>query len=445
MNKPSRFALALEMLRFGVPLMMSGVLQQLYSWADAFIIGHAEGGMQLAAVGATTSLYGFLSNTILGLTLGLSIMAAQHIGAGRRERLRDILSSFLPLLSAGYALVALGASFFLEPVLAVMDTPQEIFADALAYLRIILLGVPFLACYNLYAALLRALGNTKAAFYAVLLSSCVNVVLDILLVAVFSFGVAGAAAATVFSQIGMTVFIVLYAAEKDPEILRPAISRWPSRGTLFEGMRFAAPPALKNSITSFGNLTLQGFMNSFGATTVLAVTTAYRVDSITLLPIVNLGAAISVVAAQASGAGDKNRIRTCLKTGLQLMLAISVLLAAAMFAFGALFVGIFGVTGDALRQGSRFFQDLSFFYPIFGISIVLQSVLEGIGDLSFCSVIGVAALGLRIVLSYMLRPFFAERTIALAEGIVWVVTMCVFALRMMLRWRRLLLRATVRS
>jgi len=145
MNKPSRFALALEMLRFGVPLMMSGVLQQLYSWADAFIIGHAEGGMQLAAVGATTSLYGFLSNTILGLTLGLSIMAAQHIGAGRRERLRDILSSFLPLLSAGYALVALGASFFLEPVLAVMDTPQEIFADALAYLRIILLGVPFLA------------------------------------------------------------------------------------------------------------------------------------------------------------------------------------------------------------------------------------------------------------------------------------------------------------
>lgn len=102
--------------------------------------------------------------TILGLTLGLSIMAAQHVGAGRRERIRGVLSSFLPLLFAGYGLVALGASFFLEPVLALMDTPMEIFADALAYLHIILLGVPFLACYNLYAALLRALGNTKAAF-----------------------------------------------------------------------------------------------------------------------------------------------------------------------------------------------------------------------------------------------------------------------------------------
>lgn len=437
MEKPSRFALALEMLRFGLPLMMSGVLQQLYSWADAFIIGHAEGGMQLAAVGATTSLYGFLSNTILGLTLGLSIMAAQHVGAGRRERIRGVLSSFLPLLFAGYGLVALGVSFFLEPVLAVMDTPLEILADALAYLRIILLGVPFLACYNLYAALLRALGNTKAAFYAVLLSSCVNVALDILFVMVLSLGVAGAAAATVLSQIGMTVFIALYAAAKEPEILRPAAFRLPDRSVLSEGVRFAAPPAIKNSVTSFGHLTLQGFMNSFGATTVLAVTTAYRVDSITLLPIVNLGAAISIIAAQASGARDRKRIRACLKTGLILMLVISGLLAAVMFAFGALFIQFFGVTGDALWQGSVFFRDLSLFYPVFGISIVLQSVLEGIGDISFCSVIGVVSLALRIVLSFGMRPFFAERTIALAEGSVWVVTMAVFALRIAMRKKKL--------
>ncbi|MBR2943321.1 MAG: MATE family efflux transporter [Clostridia bacterium] len=433
MNKSPRSSLALEMLRFSLPLMMSGVLQQLYSWADAFIIGHAEGEMQLAAVGATTSLSSFLSNTILGLTLGLSIMAAQHVGAGRRERIRAILSSFLPVLAAGYALVTMGAFFFLEPVLALMDTPPEIFADALSYLRIILLGVPFLVCYNLYAALLRALGNTKAAFYAVLLSSCVNVVLDILLVAVLPFGVAGAAAATVLSQIGMTIFIVLYAAKKEPALLRPAGVGLPLRGVLFEGMRFAAPPALKNSVTSFGHLALQSFMNSFGSTTVLAVTTAYRVDCITLLPIINLGAAISIIAAQASGAKDGRRIRACLKTGLNLMLVISVLLAAAMFAFGALFVGFFGVTGDALRQGRVFFQDLSIFYPVFGLSIVLQSVLEGVGDISFCSMMGVASLALRIALSYALRPVFAERTIAIAEGIVWVVTLAVFSFRMALR------------
>lgn len=433
MNKPSRFSLALDMFRFSMPLILSGVLQQLYSWADAFIIGHAEGEMQLAAVGATTSLSGLLSNTMLGLTLGLSIMAAQHVGAGRRERLRDILSTFLPLLLAGYALVALGMFFFLEPVLTLMDTPLEIIRDALAYLRIILLGVPFLAVYNLYAALLRALGNTKAAFYAVLLSSCMNVALDILFVAVLPFGVSGAAAATVLSQAGMTLFMVRYAARKNPDVLRPAAFARPSRRVVLEGMHFAAPPALKNSITSFGHLALQGFMNSFGAATVLAVTTAYRVDCITLLPIINLGAAISIIAAQASGAGNRKKIRDCLKAGIVLMLLISGLLAAAMFAFGAWFVALFGVTGNALEQGKVFFQDLSIFYPVFGISIVLQSLLEGIGDISFCSVIGVASLALRIALSYALRPIFAERTIAIAEGIVWVTTLSVFALRMALR------------
>jgi len=433
MNKPSHSSLAAEMLRFSLPLVMSGVLQQLYSWADAFIIGHAEGEMQLAAVGATTSLSSFLSNTILGLTLGLSIIAAQHIGAGRRERVRSLLNSFLPLLCIGYALITLCASFFLSPVLALMDTPPEIFADALSYLHIILLGVPFLACYNLYAALLRALGDTKAAFYAVLLSSLANVVLDILFVAVLPFGVSGAAAATVLSQIGMTLFIILYAARKEPKLLRPAALSLPERSVLFEGMRFAAPPALKNSVTSLGHLALQGFMNSFGSTTVLAVTTAYRVDCITLLPIINLGAAISIMTARAKGAKDTQKVRACLKTGSGLMLVISILLAAAMFAFGALFIALFGVGGDALRQGQVFFQDLSLFYPVFGISIVLQSVLEGVGDISFCSVIGVASLAQRIALSYALRPVFAERTIAIAEGIVWATTLLIFAVRMALR------------
>lgn len=433
MDKSPRSALALEMLRFSLPLMMSGVLQQLYSWADAFIIGHAEGEMQLASVGATTSISGFLSNTILGLTLGLSIMAAQHVGAGHRDRIRSILNAFLPLLSVGYALIVLGAFFFLTPVLELMDTPPEIFADALIYLRIILLGVPFLACYNLYAALLRALGNTKAAFYAVLLSSCVNVVLDVLFVVVLSLGVAGAAGATVLSQIGMTVFIVLYAKRKEPELLWPAALGLSGRGVLSEGLRFAAPPALKNSVTSFGHLALQGFMNSFGSTTVLAVTTAYRVDCITLLPIINLGAAISIITAQACGAQDQKKIRASLKIGSGLMLAISGVLAGAMFAFGAMFVRFFGVTGDALMQGRTFFRDLSVFYPVFGLSIVLQSVLEGSGDISFCSVIGVASLALRIALSYALRPFFAERTIAIAEGITWAVTLSVFILRMILR------------
>jgi len=429
--KPTKHThVARELLRFSLPLIMSGVLQQLYSWADAFIIGHAEGQMQLAAVGATTSAFMFLTNTILGLTLGLSIIAAQHVGRGNPGRIRAILIAFCPLMCIGYALLSGAAALFLSSILTALGTPAEIFADALSYLRILLIGVPFLACYNLYAALLRALGNTKAAFYAVLLSSAVNVALDILLVAVLPFGVAGAAAATVLSQIGMTAFIVAYGARRHPGLLRPPRPDRPDFSVIREGLRFSAPPALKNSVTSLGNLALQGFMNSFGAVTVLAVTTAYRVDCITLLPIINLGAAVSIMTAHAKGEGSRKKIGAVLRTGLVMMLLIACVLAAAMHAFGALFIGFFGVSGPALEKGRIFFQDLSLFYPVFGVSIVLQSVLEGMGDITFSSVVGISALGLRIALSFLLRPHFADRTIALAEGFTWAATLLVFAARM---------------
>ena len=436
MNSANHTRVARELLRFSLPLIMSGVLQQLYSWADAFIIGHAEGQMQLAAVGATTSASMFLTNTILGLTLGLSIMAAQHVGRGSPQRIRGTLASFLPLMCGGYALLAATAALFLRAILTTLGTPPEIFLDALSYLRILLLGVPFLACYNLYAALLRALGNTKAAFYAILLSSGANVVLDILLVAVLPFGVAGAAVATVLSQIGMTVFIVIYGSRRHPDLLCfPRAARL-DFSIIREGLRFSAPPALKNSVTSLGNLALQGFMNSFGAVTVLAVTTAYRVDCITLLPIINLGAAVSIMTAHAKGASNRKKISAVLRTGLVMMILIACALSAAMYAFGAVFVGFFGVSGPALEKGKIFFQDLSLFYPVFGVSMVLQSVLEGMGDITFCSVVGMAALALRIALSFLLRPYFADRTIALAEGFSWAATLLVFAARMYIRKKR---------
>ena len=436
MHKKNTVSIAGELLRFSLPLVMSGVLQQLYSWADAFIIGHAEGEMQLAAIGATTSLSSFLNNTILGITLGLSIMAAQHFGRRETNTIRRILAAFLPTLCGLYTLLSLAASAFMSPLLQFLGTPQELFDAALSYLRILLWGVPFLACYNLYAALLRAIGNTKAAFYAIVLSSASNVLLDVLFVVILPFGISGAAAATVISQIGMTVFIVCYAMKKHPDILRVSFKLRKDLSVIREGLRFSAPPAIKNSITSFGHLALQSFMNSFGAVTVLAVTTAYRVDCITLLPIINLGAAISIMTAQAKGAQNDSRIRSCFKTGLFMMLLISSLLACAMFVWGSAFIAVFGVTGSALEEGRVFFQDLSIFYPVFGLGIVLQSILEGIGDISFCSVVGVVSLALRITLSYLLRPVFGARTIALAEGFTWLTIPFIFAIRMLLLSRK---------
>ena len=412
---------ARELVAFSLPLIFSGILQQLYSWADAFIVGRAEGELPLAAVGATTSITYFLINTILGLTLGLSIMGGQHFGRGDKTAARKILNGFLPLLTAAFAVLAALCCAFAAPVLRLMDTPEDIFAYALEYLQIIMLGIPFLAAYNLYAALLRAVGNTKAAFYAVLLSSLLNVALDVWFMMGLGWGVAGAAAATVLSQMAMTAFIILYTARRYPYLRHAKGERRFDKAVFVQGMRFAIPPAVQNSVTSLGNLVLQNFMNGFGSVTVLAITTAYRVDSMMLLPIFNLGAAVSSMTARAKGANDDRRIRSCFTAGTWLMVGVCAALSVFMFLWGAWFVGIFGVTGEALAIGRQFFRDLSIFYTLFGVGIVLRSVLEGVGDLTWASAIGMGMLGVRIVFSYLLKPFLAERTIAIAEGIAWIL------------------------
>lgn len=426
-----KHSVAGELISFSLPLIMSGILQQLYSWADAFILGHSgsEGESMLAAVGATGSITTLLVQTIIGFTLGLSIMAAQEYGRKNTDRLRGITASFAPVMTAVYTVLALVAVGFVRPILRLMSTPEEIFEYSAQYLRIVLLGVPFLAVYNLLAALFRAVGNTRISFYAVLLSSVLNIVLDVLLVLVFPFGVAGAAAATLVSQIIMTAFVAAYGWRKHPDLMGKG-ARF-NRSVFRQGLSFSIPPTVQNSVTSAGNLVLQNFMNQFGAITVLAITTSYRVDSLMLLPIFNLGSAISSMTARSKGEGDAHKVRGCLKTGLWLMLAVCGVLTVMMFLFGSSFVAFFGVTGEALATGRQFFRDLALFYVPFGMATAIRSALEGIGDISYCSAVGIGTLGIRILFSYIFRPLMGNRAIAFAEAVAW---MCLLMLMLLRLW-----------
>ncbi|MBQ3575608.1 MAG: oligosaccharide flippase family protein, partial [Clostridia bacterium] len=147
MKQIKQRSIAGELIFFSLPLILSGVLQQLYSWADAFIVGHAEGELQLAAIGATGSISSLLINIILGLTLGLSVMAAQSYGRKDIAKIRKILTGYLPVLASIFFVLSLAVILLAEPVLHLMNTPDEIFDFSGEYLRIVLIGVPFLACY----------------------------------------------------------------------------------------------------------------------------------------------------------------------------------------------------------------------------------------------------------------------------------------------------------
>lgn len=427
--KTKQDSIAVALIKFCTPLILSGILQQLYNWVDAFIVGNVVGEGALAAVGAVWAINNFYIMAITGFTTGLSILIAQKFGAGEVEDIRKILSTFLCILGVIVLAVSVFAFVMAKPLLVIMDTPDDIFGYSQTYLKIICIGIPFLTVYNLYSVTLRAMGDSRAPFLAVLVSSVANIILDILFVAVFNWGVAGAAYATMISQIAMTVFIVIYGVKKYPEIRFKIGRNMIHRDCIAKSVSFGMPTMLQSCITAFGNMVLQGFMNSFGTATVAAITTAYRVDSIALLPVINLGSGISTLVAQNHGAGDDHKSWKVFKTGTAIMLGTAVVLSLLVIAFGGYVVGIFGVGAEATAIGARFFRCLGSFYTIFGISMACRGFVEGMGGVMHSSIFGVTALAVRIVLSYLLRGVFDNMVIAYAEGISWVFMMTLYIAR----------------
>ena len=432
---PSGFkSIAYGLITFSLPLILSGILQQLYNWADAFIVGNVEGERALAAVGATTTVINFYLMAITGFTLGLSILVGQRFGGGRTDSVPQVLSTFSVTLGVFFAILAAVGIWLTSPILHLLHTTPDTVLLAEAYLRIIFLGIPFLAVYNVYSAALRGMGDSRAPFLAVLISSVVNVALDLYFVAVLHWGVSGAAIATVVSQAAMTVFIILYAIKKYP-VLRFRLRRGiVDRQTLAGGLRFGIPPMIQSSVSAFGSLLLQNFMNGFGTQTVAAITTAYRIDSIALLPIINLGSGNSTIVAQSYGAGEEKKTRKIYMVGTVLMAVVSVLMTVLVVPVGGPLIALFGAGPEAVEIGRGFFQRLASFYVVYGLATATRGYLEGICDVVYSSVAGIVSLACRIIASYAFAGVFGNSIIAYAEAFSWGILLLLYVARML--WKR---------
>lgn len=416
MTKGSLFRALIE---FSIPLILSGILQQLYSWADAFIVGNIEGGQALAAIGSTTSIVYLFTGAITGFTGGLSILAARYFGEGRQETQGRLLSAFSIVMGVFFFVLCAFGIVGLEPILRVLDIPEDVYAMAGDYLRIVLVGVPFLAVYNVYCAVLRGCGDSKAPFYSVMVSSIANIFLDLLLVGVFRWSVVGAAAATILSQIVMTVFIILYTGKQYESLRINKGEELVNREILREGFFFSIPLTINSIINSLGNVILQSFMNSFGSITVAAISTAYRVDSIIMLPVMNLGAGISTITSQNLGAGQKDRVKKGLYVGIGIMAVVAAFMTIIVINFGGTLVALFGIEEESVMVGKAFFRALAMFYLLFSVSVAIRGYIQGIGDVNYTTIVGMSSLAVRIAMSYMLRPVLGNMVIAWAEVISW--------------------------
>lgn len=423
--------IAITLIRFCIPLILSGILQQLYNWADAFIVGNIAGEKALAAIGVTGTVSMLFITAITGFALGLCILFAQKFGAGKENEITKILSVFSVVLGLVFFVASALGFISAYPLLHIMNTPQDTIHMAKDYLQIIMIGMPFLAVYNVYTSALRGIGNSRAPFISVLCSSVVNVVLDIIFVGFWHLGVGGAAAATVISQAVMTVFIVIYSLKKYP-CLCFSVKKWTlDYPVLKEGLRLGIPPMIQSCITSLGGLILQNFMNGFGTQTVAAITTAYRVDTMILLPMVNLGSGISTIVAQNYGAGKQKQIPKIMYIGTVMMLCVSLLLTWLIVETGAYLIAMFGVSPEVTEIGKNYFQTIAVFYALFGIATAIRGYIEGIGDMLFSSIAGVISLVSRIIFSYAFVRLCGNMIIAYAEAGSWGVLLVLYFLHIL--------------
>ena len=420
---------AKALLLFTIPLILSGLFQRLFNWVDAFIVGNVEGELALAGIGATTAIYNLFVTVITGFTAGLSVLAAQQYGMGERKSLTALLSSYTVLLGAIFAAVSLAGILFTDPILTLLDTPRAIFASAESYLKILLIGIPFLAVYNTYSAILRGVGNSRAPLWAILISSAANVLLDLVFVAGLRYGAAGAAVATVLSQIAMTAYVVIYTVRKYPALRFSLSKNCLCAAALRQGAVFGLPGAIQSGASSAGSVFLQQFMNGFGEQTVAAITTAYRVDTVIFLPIINFGSGIATIVAQNIGAGEEKRAKSVFKIGLLMMLAISFGLTLLVLLLGEHLIALFGLTADTIAIGKAFFYAIAGFYFLYGLSMAIRGYLEGLGDMLFSGVAGILSLVVRIFCSYAFRPVFDNMVVAYAEAFSWIFLLIVLFLR----------------
>ena len=422
-----------ELIKFSIPLILSGLLHQLYSWADAFIVGNVNGEKALAAIGATNYINSIFLFTILGFTMGLAILAGQQYGRGDRKALKkdiDTFSVFLGILSVISVILAM---IFVTPLLRFLNTPAEIFEDANSYIKIVLAGIPFIVIYNVYSAVIRGMGDSKAPFYSVLISSVLNIILDIVFVFYFKLGVKGAAIATVISQALMALFIIYYLCRFYEGFRFSLNIKNIDINILKEGVKLGIPISIQSSLSSIGYLALQNFMNGFGVSTVAAITTSYKVDSILILPMLNLSSAISTFVAQNIGSDNLKRAKKGLKTGIIMMIIIGLFQTGFVLLFGKYAISVFNLSEKSLDIGGRFFISLSRFYTVLGIAMCFRAFLEGAGDVKFTSVGIIIVLICQVVFSYTLVGYYDNMVIAYAEGYAWIVELILFSSRFLFK------------
>lgn len=413
-------------LRFALPLLLGNLLQQLYNTADTIIVGNYVSDHALSAVGSCTSLTMLFTALALGFSIGAGVLAAQYYGAQKLGEVRRIAATSVVLfLTLGAVMSVLGA-VLTRPLLAgLLQTPETLLEMAVTYFMIYAAGLIFQFGYNIAAALLRAIGDSKATLYFLLASSLLNVVLDLLLVAVVKLGVAGAAIATVFSQLLSCVLSFWYMHRKY-EFLRFSVRQLRFEPALAgRVLAVGAPMAVQQSVVSCGFMFMQRLVNSCGEDMVASFTVGSRIENYLILPTLSFQSTMATYTGQNIGARQPERVSRGLQQVIGLAICITLPLSAAAYFLAPQIISLFAISGQAAAYCAQHLHLAACAVLVFAVYFPCNGLLQGAGEGLYATACAALALGVRVALAYLLikTALFGVAAIWWSQLLAWVVTL----------------------
>ena len=409
-------------LGFSVPLFFGLLFQQFYNIVDTIIVGRFLGVNDLAAVGATGSINFLIIGFCMGICSGFSIPVAHKFGAGDYVGLRKMVANCAWLSIAFAAVMTVVTTLLCRQILELMKTPEDIIDGAYEYIWVIFLGIPVIYLYNMLSGIIRALGDSKTPVIFLLLSSAINIVLDLFFILVLHWGVAGAAWATVISQ-GFSGVLCLFFMAKKFEILHIQKEEWAADSQMMLTLcNMGIPMGLQYSITAIGSVVLQTATNTLGSVAVASITAAGRIGGFLACPFDAMGSTMATYSGQNIGAGKLERVGKGMRSCVLIGAGYSVIALLVSILFGRQLATLFvEETETVILDNVRFYLILNtaFYFPLALVNIV-RFTIQGVGFPRFAIFAGVFEMVARALAGFFLVPMFGFVGACLGNPIAWI-------------------------
>ncbi len=410
-------------IRFMIPLLLGNVLQQMYNIVDSVVVGNFVGSDALASVGNAFIVMFFLFSLFAGVGMGATILISQFLGANEKEKIQNTVDTMYIFMLIGGTIMALVGFVFTPFFLDILDTPTGVVFDMSdTYLRTVFLGTLATFGYSMNNAILQGIGDSKTSLLFLAISTVINIVLDLLFVAVFDMGVFGVALATVIAQ-GFSFIFGIFYINKKISTFKIAFKKMKfCADILKKSLIIGLPAGLQNVLVSVGVMVLQRLVNSFGSDFMAGFSAAAKIDAFVFMPIMSFAVAMTTYVGQNVGANRYDRVKQGVRSTLLISITMSVVLCALSIVFGDVLLRAFTQDPDVIFVGKEYIRRIMPCFPLLTIIFVLNASVRGAGE-TVVPMVGtlIAFLGARVPSAYIYTHFFGEYNMFWCFGTGWLV------------------------